>query len=430
MSSRTDSLLAWSLAGLSVVMFAAVIALSALVPSAQSPSDRATVNTVSDALVFLSFLAFPLVGALIASRRPHNPIGWLLLVDGILWMLLSAFESYGAYGVAQPGSLPFPAAIAAQNNWLWVPAVGLLGTYLLLLFPDGSLPSKGWRPVAWISGAVIVLLSIAGLLAPGPLQDLEGVQNPFGLEGHPWIELAGYAVLPLLPLCMLASAASLVLRYRRSGGEVRVQIKWIAFAASFMALLYLGVMSTGILVWLLSAPQTPSDLGTRSLWGALLEDVAVLSFAGVPVAIGFAVLKYRLYDIDIIINRTLVYGALTTILALIYFSGVATVQAIFRVLTGQEEQPQLAIVVSTLVIAALFNPLRRRIQAFVDRRFYRTKYDTRKTLEIFSTKLRDETDLDALNDDLVDVVKETMQPAHVSLWLRLEPTARKSEGSE
>lgn len=133
MSSRAASWLAWSLADLSVVMFAAVIALSALVPSAQSPSDRATVNTVSDALVFLSFLAFPLVGALIASRRPYNPIGWLLLVDGILWMLLNAFESYGAYGVAQPGSLPFPAAIAAQNNWLWVPAVGLLGTYLLLL---------------------------------------------------------------------------------------------------------------------------------------------------------------------------------------------------------------------------------------------------------------------------------------------------------
>jgi hypothetical protein len=262
------------------------------------------------------------------------------------------------------------------------------------------------------------------------VEGLGGVRNPFGLEGHPEVRYAGIVILPLLPLCILASAASLVLRYRDSRGEVRVQIKWIAFAASFMALLYLGVMSTGIVVWLVSAPQAPSDLGTRSLWGALLENAAVLSFAGVPVAIGFAVLKYRLYAIDILINRTLVYGALTTTLALIYFSGVAMVQAIFRVLTGQVEQPQLAIVVSTLVIAALFNPLRRRIQAFVDRRFYRTKYDTRKTLEAFSTKLRDETDLDALNDDLVGVVKETMQPAHVSLWLRPEPSASKSEGSE
>ena len=139
---RAASWLAWSLAGLSVAIFAAIVAFSVLAPSAQPPSDQVTVDTVSDTLVFVSFLAFPMVGALVASRRPHNPIGWLLLVDGFLWTLFAAFESYSAYGVAKPGSLPFPAAIAAQNNWLWVPAVGLLGTYLLLLFPDGKLPSK------------------------------------------------------------------------------------------------------------------------------------------------------------------------------------------------------------------------------------------------------------------------------------------------
>ena len=154
-------------------------------------------------------------------------------------------------------------------------------------------------------------------------------------------------------------------------------------------------------------------------------------FAGIPVAVGIAVLKYRLYDIDVIINRTLVYGSLTAMLMAVYFGGVATTQAILRTLTGQEKQPQLAIVVSTLVIAALFNPLRRRIQAFIDRRFYRRKYDAAKTLEAFSAKLRDETDLDALSDDLVGVVRETMQPAHVSLWLRPEPTGTKeSEGNE
>jgi hypothetical protein len=152
----------------------------------------------------------------------------------------------------------------------------------------------------------------------------------------------------------------------------------------------------------------------------LLEDAITLSFAGVPIAVGFAVLKYRLYNIDVIINRTLVYGSLTVLLALIYFGGVAAAEAIFRVLTRQEQQPQLAVVISTLVIAALFNPLRRRIQAFIDRRFYRRKYDARKTLEAFSAKLRDETDLDALSEDLVGVVRVTMQPAHVSLWLRLD----------
>jgi ADP-ribosylglycohydrolase len=143
-----------------------------------------------------------------------------------------------------------------------------------------------------------------------------------------------------------------------------------------------------------------------------------LSFAGVPVAVGIAILRYRLYEIDLIINRTLVYGALTATIVAVYFGGVATTQAVFRALTGQQEQPQLAIVISTLVIAALFNPLRQRIQSFIDRRFYRRKCDAAKTLAAFSAKLRDETDLDALSDDLVGMVRETMQPAHVSLWLR------------
>ena len=146
--------------------------------------------------------------------------------------------------------------------------------------------------------------------------------------------------------------------------------------------------------------------------------MVVLSFAGVPVAIGFAVLKYRLYDIDVVINRTLVYGSLTVMLVALYFASVATTQTILRALTGQTEQPQLAIVVSTLVIAALFNPLRRRIQSFIDRRFYRRKYDARKILEAFSARLRDETDLETLKNDLAGVIRETMQPAHVSLWLR------------
>jgi hypothetical protein len=164
------------------------------------------------------------------------------------------------------------------------------------------------------------------------------------------------------------------------------------------------------------------------LWFELLFSVAVLSFAGVPVAIGFAVLRYRLCEIDTVINRTLVYGALTSSLALVYFGGVAITQTIYRAFTGQEQQPQLAIVISTLVIAALFNPLRRRIQGFIDRRFYRSKYDAAKTLEAFSAKLRDETDLDALSSDLVGVVREAMQPAHVSLWLRPELSPRGSGG--
>src|SRR5215213_1282839 len=405
MSYHAAAWLAWSLGAISVAMFVANVVLYFLAPSVQFTSHWGIVGTISDMLVFVSFLAFPVVGTLIASKRSHNPVGWICLAIGLLWMLIDSFEYYSTYGVTQRGSVPFPEAIAALNNWLWVPAVGLVGTYLLLLFPDGKLPSKRWRPVAWLSGAVIVLLSITGFFAPGPLQNLGEVRNPFGLEGHPWIAYAGYVILPLLPLCMLASAASLVMRYRRSGGEVRQQIKWIAFAASFMGVLYLGIMSTGILVWLLSAPQTPTDLGTRSLWGALLEDVGVLSFAGVPVAMGFAVLKYRLYDIDLLINRTLVYGALTATLVALYVGSIVVLQGLLGALIGQESQ--LAIVASTLAVAALFNPLRHRIQSFIDRSFYRRRYDARKTLEAFLSTLRDETDLENLSGELVGVVRET-----------------------
>ena len=209
------------------------------------------------------------------------------------------------------------------------------------------------------------------------------------------------------------------MRFRRSRGEEREQIKWIAFAASLMAILFLVGFGGSLLAQGAAEP----------LWLKVLSDAVSLSYVGVPVAVGFAVLRYRLYDIDVIINRTLVYGALTAMLALVYFGGVATTQTIFRALTGQEQQPQLAIVASTLIIAALFNPLRRRIQAFIDRRFYRRKYDAAKTLAAFSAKLRDETDLDTLRDDLVGVVMETVQPAHVSLWLRPDTALKKDEVS-
>jgi hypothetical protein len=416
MSARAAAWLAWSLAALCVAMFVAAGVLDVLARSAQSQSNSTALGTISETVSFVLFLAFPIVGALIASRRPHNPIGWICLADGLLWMILAVTDTYSVYGVTKPGSVPFPVAVGTlSNQWLWVPTVGLLGIYLVLLFPDGRLPSRRWRTLALFSGAMIVLLSVTGGLAPGPLENQGGVPNPFGLEALPWLEDASNIILPLLPLCIFASAVSMVLRYRRSRGEVRQQIKWVAFVASFSGLLYLIAMISSLVVQVKSSdsvvPQFP-------WWAEVLFSVAVLSFAGVPVAIGFAVLKYRLYDIDVVINRTLVYGSLTVMLVALYFGSVATTQTILRASTGQTEQPQLAIVVSTLVIAALFNPLRRRIQSFIDRRFYRRKYDARKTLETFSARLRDETDLETLNSDLACVVRETMQPAHVSLWLR------------
>jgi hypothetical protein len=408
MSARVAFWLAWSLAGVSVAMFLASVVLYVLAHSSQEAPS--TGGALSALLIYVPFLAFPIVGALIASRHPKNPVGWICLAVGLFWMLIAVGDQYETEGTV---------VIDALTQAIWVPPVGLLGIYLILLFPDGKLPSRRWRPLAWLSGVVMVLASLGITFAPGPLEGHPGVRNPFGLEGAPWVSTAGISILLLLPLCMLASALSLVLRYRRSGGEEREQIKWIAFAASVVGLLYLITMVSSLffpLGW--GAAGTP-------LWLGLLQHAALVSFTAVPIAVGFAVLKYRLYDIDVVINRTLVYGSLTATLALVYFGGVVGLQYVFRAVTGEEST--LAIVASTLAIAAMFDPLRRRIRSFVDKRFYRSKYDARKTLEAFSAKLRDETDLEVLNSDLVGVVSETMQPAHVSLWLRPDSAAKKGK---
>jgi hypothetical protein len=215
--------------------------------------------------------------------------------------------------------------------------------------------------------------------------------------------LGSLGIAPPVPILligiptMLLSVASLVLRFRRSRGEERQQLKWFVCA---------GVLVVGALCVPLFVP------------GAASTVLQLLVMPSLPAAAGIAILRYRLYEIDIIINRTLVYGSLTVLLMTFYFAGVTTAQALFRAMTGQEQQPQLVVVASTLAIAALFNPLRRRIQAFIDKRFYRRKYDAAKTLEAFSARLRDETDLETLGAELVGVVRKTMQPAHVSLWLR------------
>jgi hypothetical protein len=281
--------------------------------------------------------------------------------------------------------------------------IGLQVSYLLL-FPTGRLPGRRWRPLAWLVVAFVSVGVALSAFSPGAyLGSLGPIRNPLGVEGLTGAYKALlYAGAPLL---FGAAVLSLFVRLRRAEGVERQQLKWFAYAAAMFAL---GI----VLIVIPLAVDTPS-------W-YVRAATAVFTAAGtaIPIAIGIAILRYRLYDIDLLINRTLVYGSLTVMLALVYFGGVAATQAVFRTLTGQEEQPQIAVVASTLLIAALFTPLRRRIQSFIDRRFYRSKYDARKTLEGFSAKLRDQTDLEALNNNLVGVVRDTMQPAHTSLWLR------------
>jgi hypothetical protein len=414
------SWLAWLLAALSLAMYAAAFVFAFLSLGVADPVKPVSIGNIGGLLVYLPLLAFPIVGALIASKRPRNAIGWVCLVSGLFWMGFALQDGSNAYELARTGAVSSSVTLDALTQAIWVMPVGLLGVYTVLLFPDGRLPSRRWRPFAWFAGATMVLIQVTFVFAPGHLEGHPGVRNPFGLEQYPWLKLVAVLGVLLLPLCILISAFSLALRYWRSGAEVREQIKWLAFAALIVGVTYLSVLVLGIFF----VPTLVSGGDKEPVWYSLLLSFMLISFAGVPIAIGFAVLKYRLYDIDVVINRALVYGPLTVMLALIYFGGVVGTQAVLRALTGQEST--LAVVASTLLIAALFNPLRRRIQYFIDRRFYRRKYDARKTLESFSTTLREETDLEALNEELVGVVRETMQPAHVSLWLRPE-TAPKGE---
>jgi hypothetical protein len=349
-------------------------------------------------------MSYSVVGALIASLRPRNPLGWIFLAVGFSQSLEQFAGTYVEYAlVANPGanpgsSLPGGALMSWLSAFTWVPGLSLAITFVPLLFPDGRLPSRRWRPVAWLCTvplAIFVVLQVYLWPYRGQIPLEQRTPKLSGLIGA-----LSDLLFPLMLVCAFACVSSLMFRYRRAAGRERQQIKWFAYAAA----VFLAALVSEYL------PFRPSTSYVLVVPAAPL----------VPVAMSIAILRYRLYDIDLLINRTLVYGSLTVTLALIYFGGVTATQELFGALTGEEQQSQLAVVVSTLVIAALFIPLRRRIQSFIDRRFYRRKYDARKTLEAFSVKLRDETDLEALNDDLVGVVRETMQPAHVSLWLRSE----------
>ena len=302
-----------------------------------------------------------------------------------------------------PGSLPAGEAAAWISAWVAIPEFGL-PAYLFFLFPDGRPLSPRWRPLLWINGFLIAASVVVSALAPGPIDGLHGIENPLGIEGYGGsLEFVGNLLFDVGDVLVFVSVVSVFLRLRHADRTTRQQIKWLAYAAALLAVVVMITLIGDLL------------FGGFGLWAFVL---VIVAFFGLPLSLGVAVLRYRLYDIDIIINRTLVYGTLTVSLALVYLGGVASTQVLFQTLTGQQRLPQLAVVASTLAIAALFTPLRRRIQSFIDMSFYRRKYDAARTLDVFSAKLRDETDLDELRDDLVRVVRDTMQPKHVTLWLR------------
>jgi hypothetical protein len=403
MSIRAATRLAWSLWGLSLTLTVVALMLLALIRS--QPNTHIFDWWVSTTLAVIDVT----MGAIVVSRRPENPVGWLLLLGGLAICINHFSAQYAIYALlAQPGSLPAGIAMAWISSWL-LPIYSGLQVIYLLLFPTGRLPGSRWRWVAWLSVAYISVGVILSAFSSGAyLGSLGPIRNPLGIEG--FTEVYTAILYTLAPLLYVAATLSVFMRLRRAVGVERQQIKWFAYSAALFAI---GV----VLIVVPLAIDTPN-------WyeGAATAIFAAISPA-IPISIGIAILRYRLYEIDLLINRTLVYGLLTTSLALVYIGSVVSLQSVLSVLTGQEST--LAVVASTLVIAALFNPLRHRIQSLVDKRFYRSKYDARKTLEAFGARLRNETDLDALGNDLVGVARSTVQPEYVSLWLLRSETAPK-----
>jgi hypothetical protein len=399
MSARTAAPLAWSACVLSLALTALTVLLIVLLLRSDTHIYYYWLETSMVAV------GYSTVGAIVASRLPHSPIGWLFCAIGLTFGVSHFSAEYAAYALLAPsGSLPGGEALAWLTSWVWVGGLGLI-VYLDLLFPNGRLPSVRWRWFARFTAIALLPAAILAALSPGQILS-STLHNPLGIEELP---NASKTIEAFMYALVVVGASSMLARLRHAGRIERQQIKWFAYATA--------VAISGVILKNTVYPA----VGVIWVWwvGLILTAVGVASN---PVAMGIAIFRYRLYEIDLIINRTLVYGSLTAVLAAVYLGGVVFLQYVFRSLTG--EGSQFAVVASTLIIAALFIPLRRRIQSFIDRRFYRSKYDARKTLEAFSAKLRDETDLDALSADLVGVVRETMQPAHVSLWLRPEPAQK------
>jgi hypothetical protein len=403
---RPSTLFAWAVWATTIA--ALVFALFYGLVKHGGPIDLRDISLFVAVSVFI--LAFSTVGALVASREPGNAVGWIMCWAGAGYAIASAALTY-ADNMIDPatGVSTFDQVVVWVGGWAWIMGAGPAATLLLLLFPDGKLPSRRFRPIAWLAVAGILSIFASIAFVPGPIHDYEPATNPAGIPGAGSLlkvvgDLGGLALL----ISVLGSLASIAIRYRRAATEVRQQLKWLTYAAGLVGLALVGAILAEALI---SSAGLASDVSNL---------LVTTSLSALPVAIGIAILKHRLYDIDLIINRTLVYGGLTALLAATYLALVVLLQGAIPA----ADDSDLTIAGSTLAVAALFRPLRARLQGFIDRRFYRRKVDAQRTLESFSSRLRDDVDLDHLSADLLGVIRETMQPEHASLWLRAPEATR------
>ncbi|MFN2389466.1 MAG: hypothetical protein ABR575_07690 [Actinomycetota bacterium] len=379
-------------------MLTCVVGMLALFPAAlrtPTPADDPGRGFTYAALVLV--VVFLAMGAVVAANQPSNPIGWIFMGISLLFASGLALGVYAQVGFHRVVHLPgWLAAAWLADVTFQSPASFGLYVFFFLLFPDGRPPTRRWRIVAWLTALAMTGIFVSVAFRPDELVPVP-VDNPLGIEAlRPLRPVLDISANLLLLAMLIASVASLFVRFRRARGTERQQVKWFLVAAS---LLVFGIVLAPIVWWRPDVPQW--------IWPVVL--VTTLSL--LPITAAIAILRYRLYDIDVLINRTLVYGSLTAILAVTYLGLVTGVSS----LVGDSP---VTVAASTLAVAALFQPLRRRVQDFIDHRFYRHKYDAEKTLEAFSARLRDEIDLDTLSDELLRVVDQTVQPARVSLWLR------------
>ncbi|MBA3628615.1 MAG: hypothetical protein H0W55_02910 [Actinobacteria bacterium] len=394
MRSGSGGRIAWAMWGVTSALAAADVVL-ALVSRSTANVDSIGLPGQAAALG----VAVGTVGVLVASRRTGNAIGWLFSALGLGLVLSVLFQDYAIRAlVLSPNSLPAGELSAWFGSWL--PAAGGVAIFLMLLFPDGHLPSRRWRPLAWVTAAAVTMFTVAaaGMTAPPGPEDLLGFNGPRGSESGPWAVAVRVSFLGSVVVA-LASVSSLTMRLRRARGHEREQLKWFVYAGSLLVLVVvifqLGVVPAALYRW------------TNAL--------TLFVFAGIPTAAGVAILKHHLYDIDLIINRTVVYSTLSITLGLVYYAVVVLLQ---QLVGDRFASSQVVVAGSTLAVAAMFRPARTRIQAVVDRRFNRRKYDAEETLDFFSARLRDEVDLNTLTRLLLHVVRQTLEPTEVSLWLR------------